>query len=63
MKKKTDFSRCRSLVFVLLGLSLTFHSYAQEDLKSLREKPETKIVSPDTTKKIEINPVKVPIPE
>jgi hypothetical protein len=53
----------KNLLFALLAVSFSFASHAQEDLKNLREGPETNIVTSDSSKKIEINPVQVPIPK
>jgi hypothetical protein len=63
MKKIIDLSIFKNLLFALLAVSFSFASHAQEDLKNLREGPETNIVTSDSSKKIEINPVQVPIPK
>lgn len=46
-------------LFALLG----FNTYAQVNLKELREKPETNIGSQDTVKPLQIKAINVPIPK
>lgn len=52
--------------YFLLGLLLlliSIHAKAQENLKQLREKPETQIMNTDTVAKIQIRQIMVPIPQ
>lgn len=53
------------LFFIIGGVLLFLNSslFAQEGLKELRENPETNIVDVDTTVKIDVKQISVPIPQ
>lgn len=64
MNKTTNSQLLRGLLILLCFYGLPLAGQAQEDLKNLRERPVTDIVpTTDTSARVEINPVQVPIPE
>lgn len=64
MKKTINLRLYRNVMALLLLSYLPFTAHSQEDLKNLRERPVIDIVpDTDSSKRVEINPIQVPIPE
>ncbi len=63
MKNKIKLISCKYILGIALGLCFASGVHAQEDLQDLRGKPKTTLTKQDTVKKIQVNPIQVPIPK